>query len=401
MILWFNLLLLHRAYEEQLDNWVHSRNRKKLRSEQDQYERYVRQRRIPRNSLLSVERSPWRRVYSSADDQAMITLTGFDMASFHYVCQLFAPAYDGYSPFIDEEGFIMRKRSNAGRPRFMNAEDCLGLVLAWSRTRGSLMALQLIFGMSMTPTAKYLQFARRIIVKVLLDDPCARIEMPSHEKLEEYRSAIQARHPVLENVWGTMDGLKLRIESASNFLTQSRFYNGWKSDHFITSVLCFAPDGTIPAAFYNVPGCTHDSTVADWGMLYEKLEKVFNETGLKFVIDSAFSTADCNYLIKSSQDYLTAAAGLEEEEEILADLAIKREATSMRQSAEWGMGTVQASFPRLRDTFIYEEHGERRITLTCLFLLYNCRARLVGINQIRNVYLPNLEEDANLQFVPT
>jgi hypothetical protein len=62
---------------------------------------------------------------------------------------------------------------------------------------------------------------------------------------------------------------------------------------------------------------------------------------------------------------------LEEEEEILADLAIKREATSMRQSAEWGMGTVQASFPRLRDTFIYEEHGERRITLTCLFLLYN------------------------------
>jgi hypothetical protein len=136
-------------------------------------------------------------------------------------------------------------------------------------------------------------------------------------------------------------------------------------------------------------------------MLYEKLEKVFNETGLKFVIDSAFSTADCDYLIKSSQDYLTAAAGLEEEEEILADLAIKREATSMRQSAEWGMGTVQASFPRLRDTFIYEEHGERRITLTCLFLLYNCRARLVGINQIRNVYLPNLEEDANLQFVPT
>ena len=60
MILWFNLLLLHRAYEEQLDNWVHSRNRKKLRSEQDQYERYVRQRRIPRNSLLSVERSPIR-----------------------------------------------------------------------------------------------------------------------------------------------------------------------------------------------------------------------------------------------------------------------------------------------------------------------------------------------------
>lgn len=380
---------------------MHSRYRKKHRSEQDSYERYVRQRRIPRHSLLSVERSPWRRIYLSADDQAMITLTGFDMASFHYICQLFAPQYDAYSPFTDEDGYIVRKKSKAGRPRFMNAEDCLGMVLAWTRTRGSLMVLQLIFGTTMTPTGKYLQFARRIIVKVLLNDQYAKIEMPSHEKLEEYRAAIQARHPALEDVWGTMDGLKLRIESASDFLTQARFYNGWKSDHFLTGVLCFAPDGTIPAAFYNVPGCTHDSTVADWGLLYDKLEKVYNETGLKFVIDSAFSSSDCEYLIKSSQDYLTADAGLNDMDEIMADLAIKREATSMRQSAEWGMGTVQASFPRLKDTFTYEEYGERKITLTCLFLLYNCRARLVGINQIKNVYLPYLEADANLQFVPT
>ena len=102
-----------------------------------------------------------------------------------------------------------------------------------------------------------------------------------------------------------------------------------------------------------------------------------------------------------SVERLTADAGLNDMDEIMADLAIKREATSMRQSAEWGMGTVQASFPRLKDTFTYEEYGERKITLTCLFLLYNCRARLVGINQIKNVYLPYLEADANLQYVPT
>ena len=51
--------------------------------------------------------------------------------------------------------------------------------------------------MTMTPTGKYLQFARRIIVKVLLNDQYAKIEMPSHEKLEEYRAAIQARHAIL------------------------------------------------------------------------------------------------------------------------------------------------------------------------------------------------------------
>jgi len=197
-----------------------------------------------------------------------------------------------------------------------------------------------------------------------------------------------------------MDGLKLRIQASPNHTIQSRFYNGWKCDHFITSVLCFAPDGTIPAAFYNVPGCSHDSTVAEWGGLYSKLEQVYNDTGLKFVIDSAFCSSKVDFLIKSSQDYLTADNHLIDLEDILDDLAVKRDATSMRQSAEWGMQAVQSSFPRLKDTLRYEEYGERRIMLTALLLLFNCRSRLVGINQLRNFYLPFLRHDANLEFVP-
>jgi hypothetical protein len=30
------------------------------------------------------------------------------------------------------------------------------------------------------------------------------------------------------------------------------------------------------------------STIADWGDIYDKLERFYEETGLKFVIDSAF-----------------------------------------------------------------------------------------------------------------
>jgi hypothetical protein len=245
--------------------------------------------------------------------------------------------------------------------------------------------------------------SRRILVVVLIDNDMAKIAMPTRAKLEEYRRMIAARHPALRDVWGTMDGLKVGIESPVDFFVQSRFYNGWQHDHFVSAVLAFAPDGTIPAAFFNVPGCTHDSTItmADWGGLYDKLEQVFNETGLKFVIDSAFSSSTVDFLIKSSQHYLVADAGLEDRDDVLDDIAVKRAATSMRQSAEWGMRAVQAlSFPRLKDTLPYEENGERRMILTCLFLLYNCRARLVGINQIASVYLPYLETDANLQFVP-
>jgi hypothetical protein len=45
-------------------------------------------------------------------------------------------------------------------------EDGLGLVLAWTRTRGSLMVLQLILGVTYTNLTDYLLFAKRIIVMV-------------------------------------------------------------------------------------------------------------------------------------------------------------------------------------------------------------------------------------------
>jgi hypothetical protein len=165
-------------------------------------------------------------------------------------------------------------------------------------------------------------------------------------------------------------------------------------------VLAFFPDGTIATGFFNVPGCCHDSTTADWGEVYTKLAIIHEETGLKFVIDSAFASGIYPFLIKSLQDDLTADEELSEIEDQLTNIAIKRAATSMRQFAEWRMRAVQSSFPRLKDTMIFEENGERRIIFSCMFHLYNLRAKLVGINQIASVYLPALHNDANVLFVP-
>jgi hypothetical protein len=63
------------------------------------------------------------------------------------------------------------------------------------------------------------------------------------------------------------------------------------------------------------------------------------------------------------------------------DLQRKQQATSMRQAAEWGMRAIQSSFPRLKDTFVYEDTGEHRILMKIVCLLYNLRARTIGINQ--------------------
>jgi hypothetical protein len=86
------------------------------------------------------------------------------------------------------------------------------------------------------------------------------------------------------------------------------------------------------------------------------------------------------------------------DEEYNYRIEVNKEATSMSQLAKWGMRALQGSFPRLTDRFIYEENGERKLIIQMCLLLYNLRARKVGINQIRNVYLANLESSVITRF---
>ena len=48
----------------------------------------------------------------------------------------------------------------------------------------------------------------------------------------------------------------------------------------------------------------------------------------------------------------------------------------------------------------FEERGERKVMLTVMILLYNLRARMVGINQLKSFYVGALYRDPNIEFVP-
>lgn len=91
----------------------------------------------------------------------------------------------------------------------------------------------------------------------------------------------------------------------------------------MTGALCFLSDGTITAVFYNVLGCCHDSSVTNWGELYIKLERVYSETGLKFVKDSVFASINVGYFIMSSQDDLTAYMQYETYKNQVTNIAVK------------------------------------------------------------------------------
>jgi hypothetical protein len=133
--------------------------------------------------------------------------------------------------------------------------------------------------------------------------------------------------------------------------------------------MCFCPDGTILIVFCNIPGAVHDSQVVDYGDIYDKLELVYLQDSAKCTVDSAFGNVSRQFLIKLWQVLIHIEDHVEHE--------MAHDATSMRQSAEWGMRAFQSPIPRLKDRMKFETRGERRVTLTMMILLYNLRARAV------------------------
>lgn len=362
------------------------RARFRYRLQAEEY--FKRERKIPRVALLLPSDAPFQQLYMCGSDPSLITLTGLDHAAFSYVLQRFSVLYTKYSPYSVDGKIRKLALTQRGRPRSMSSDQCLGLCLAWTRTRGSMAILSLLFGVTGSVVSLFLRFGRRILLRVLVKDPKASVTLPTDEELIAFRHDFQARHSLLGDVWAVADGLKLPLQQSGDEVLQNMYYNGWTHGHYVTNVLVFSPDGIVRACALNAPGALHDSTVSEYGGVYEKLEQVYERCGGKVLVDSAFSRGNYEFLIKSSQTHLVDADTAE-------GVTLGKQATSARQAAEWGMRALQGSFPRLKDIFKWETNGERKLMLRTCILLFNLRTRLVGLNQILTVYRPHLHPVAN------
>jgi len=109
-------------------------------------------------------------------------------------------------------------------------------------------------------------------------------------------------------------------------------------------------------------------------------------------MDAAFVSNNHEAIIKSAQNPCDVTTE--------AELLVFREATSLRQYAEWGMHAYSSSFPCLNEHIPYEEHGERLTILHLAIFLYNFRCANVALNQICNLYVANWAIHANAYVIP-
>lgn len=132
--------------------------------------------------------------------------------------------------------------------------------------------------------------------------------------------------------------------------------------------------------------------------IYEKLE---NETpdGFYLVTDTAFPRGAINIHnhiqapLKSGQRWTGTTEQLEEQ------LEYNRQLLSFRQTAEWGNCALQGSFGRLRVPLDANNSDTRGNLIEICIRLHNLHTRMVGINQIAAVYVPEwkrTEEDVQV-----
>jgi hypothetical protein len=139
------------------------------------------------------------------------------------------------------------------------------------------------------------------------------------------------------------------------------------------------------AANLNAPGSWHDSHVAQ--PIYEKL-LTQPPDGFYLVADTAHPHCVNQIQGKIRAPIKTGQRFQGTRDEIENRVVFDRELLSYRQTAKWGMRSLQGSFGRLRiplEMGHQEEHGD---LLEICVRLNNLCAELVGINQIRNVYMP-------------
>lgn len=181
------------------------------------------------------EGTPWQVLFRSRSDRAFITTMGFNTQVFDEILA------SGFRQKWYEWPIPCHDTNPTGNTcpgaRSLDAEGALGLVLHYLSSTMHKVSLQQIFAIIPSTTSRYIAFALDILRYTLRDMEASDIRWP--RRIQDFTNnshLIQERHPRLKGAFASIDGLSdHEIENAT--------YNGWLSEHFISSVLVFDPQG--------------------------------------------------------------------------------------------------------------------------------------------------------------
>jgi len=189
--------------------------------------------------------TPWQVLYQSQSDRAFITTMGFDVDAFEHIIKSgFACMW--YEKSIDCSDRDMTTGNPRPSARLVDAWGALGLVLHYLNSTMCEVSLQQIFALIPSTISCYITFALYLLFETLNNIPESFIKYPKllHE-FQENSDLIVSRHPRLHGAFASLDGLNLAVQTSEDVDIENATYNGWLSDHFVSSVLMYSPKGML------------------------------------------------------------------------------------------------------------------------------------------------------------
>ena len=113
-------------------------------------------------------------------------------------------------------------------PGEIDAMSCLGLVLFWFQTRGSIArVVPMAFGLTASVIHRWLKFLQHVLLCALQDHTLAKVEEPSTTNVKRHIKPTATKHPVLqeEKVWRAASGLKIPLQTADMHSVQNKHFN--------------------------------------------------------------------------------------------------------------------------------------------------------------------------------
>lgn len=320
--------------------------------------------------LKCVVQAPWYVMYREGSDSDFITAISLTRDSFEYLLSNFKNHY------VFNSG-----PSKKGRPPRVKDHHCvLSLLLHTYCSPAENKTWSEMFGIVPSTLSRTLLKAEIALLATLNTMREARVEWPSLDDQVRMALAVEAKEPIIKGRWGFIDGKNYHVQEPSNVDVQNGMYNGWLHCVFVTGTVCFSADGLIIWAKLNFFGSWNDSEMSR--EFREKLsDNAKNVPGHGVLSDSAFPVSNDMFgrIMTPLKD------GDIEKAHPGARPALIRLAcsiTSMRQSAEWGMGAVCKVYRNLNGKLSFDKERRGRL-LTVLHKLHNYRVRTTGISQIK------------------
>ncbi|KAJ8566612.1 hypothetical protein ON010_g6508 [Phytophthora cinnamomi] len=241
------------------------------------------------------------------------------------------------------------------------------------------------FGVPNSTLSRVLSGAEASMKEALAGFPPARIVWPTLARQKALARLTAARAPLLQFTWGFIDGKNYRVQEPSERDIQNAHYNGCLHSVYVTGTLCFSADGLIVWSKHTYPGSWNDSdtSIEFREKLLDPLLNPDNRYGV--IADSSFPCG--NDMVGRIMTPLKEGDLGRLVPTVRAVAQLKSSAiTFVRQTAEWGMGSVEKVYRRLLHSLRYDKE-KRKLRLDNLFRLANYRVRTIEVSQIRTTFV--------------